>query len=677
MYLSKITIENFRCFGDGDRALEVPLRQGLTALVGENDTGKTAVIDAIRLALGTTDQDWFRLKDTDFHVGDRSRQIKITCQFDGLCKVELGAFAEYLTYGDNAGEDPFLVINWLAKDTGEVRKGRSYRRVEVYSGRDGGGPRLEPEVRELLRATYLRPLRDAEQALSAGRGSRLAQVLRHSNRIKTGVDRCDPEAPLQGQKLSVLGIGNLTNALLNEQQAVVGTRKEINKHLLGLSLSGDKIESTINVSGAMASDDGRLRELLEKLDLRVAGDGQPGLGSNNLLFMACELLLLAQETEGNNLLLIEEPEAHLHAQRQLRAMKFLQEQALQRSIQVIVTTHSPNLASAIDLNNIVMLSDGNAYSMAEGDTLLEPSDYRFLQRFLDVTKANLFFARGVLIVEGDAENILLPTLARLLGRDFTEHGVSIVNVGGIGLRRYARIFQRRCIREEDEDRHLMVPVACVTDLDVMPDCAPAIIGLLTDNDEWPPLDGRRWRARRDIGNADDLDKHRSEKIAKPSGQCVKTFVSDQWTLEYDLAFSGLAEDVYVAARLAKRDEALARNGNAFGEADVAATIKNAESDFETLRTESYAAVNGNTDCEAEEVIAAEVYAEFTRGKKASKAIAAQYLAERLRLQFETHESTPADWEACLPAYLVHAIKYLTSGVEGEGVHAVAGSPDNE
>ena len=96
-------------------------------------------------------------------------------------------------------------------------------------------------------------------------------------------------------------------------------------------------------------------------------------------------------------------------------------------------------------------------------TELEPSDYRFLKRFLDVTKSNLFFARGVMIVEGDAENILLPTLAKLLGRDFTENGVSIVNVGGVGLRRYARIFRRKGVRPEDEHLQFSVPVACVTD----------------------------------------------------------------------------------------------------------------------------------------------------------------------------------------------------------------------
>ena len=143
----------------------------------------------------------------------------------------------------------------------------------------------------------------------------------------------------------------------------------------------------------------------------------------------------------------------------------------EQRLQIIVTTHSPNLASTIDLQSMVLLRDGTAFPLAAEHTLLSPSDYGFLQRFLDVTKANLFFARGVLIVEGDAENILVPVLARLLDRDLSRHGVSTVNVGGTGLGRYARIFQRR---QPTEVGRMTLPVSCIADMDVLPECGPEI-----------------------------------------------------------------------------------------------------------------------------------------------------------------------------------------------------------
>ncbi len=640
MYLSSIKIENFRIFGEGSDALVLSLSSGLTALVGENDSGKTAIIDALRYALGTTDQEWHRLEETDFHGEGVSHEIKIVCKFDGLNDADKRAFVEFLTYSDNPQVDPILYLNWTAKDTGEVRKGRPYRQVEIRSGRNGDGPIIPPEVRDLLRATYLRPLRDAEEALSAGRSSRLSQVLLHSDQIKTEGVGFDPKADIDPKTLNVLGIGDLADALLKEQKGVLGAREEINKHLNKLALAGDRIKSSISVSGATASEEIRLRHLLEKLELSLGGTGKLGLGSNNLLFIACELLLLAQEDTGIRLLLIEEPEAHLHAQRQLRLMKSIQEQAMENNLQIIVTSHSPNLASAIDLDNMVIINNRGAFSLAKEQTKLETSDYRFLQRFLDVTKANLFFARGVMIVEGDAENILLPTLANLIGRDLTEHGVSIVNVGGVGLRRYARIFQRENLKSDKHGRQLSIPVACITDMDVMPECASDITGKSLPTKE--KLGEKKLNERRDT-----LRK-------KASGQCVETFVSDEWTLEYDLAFSGLAEDVYVAAHLAKKDEALDKD-------KLESETKEAEAAFRRIKEEAQNAVHGGgaKGCLFEALLAAKVYAQFTKGMKASKAVAAQYLSERLQSKYGKNQAAAKELREALPKYLIEAIDYVT------------------
>jgi len=58
MHISHLLIENFRIFGEGKDRLELPLNSGLTALVGENDEGKSAIIDALRFVLGTKDQNY-------------------------------------------------------------------------------------------------------------------------------------------------------------------------------------------------------------------------------------------------------------------------------------------------------------------------------------------------------------------------------------------------------------------------------------------------------------------------------------------------------------------------------------------------------------------------------------------------------------------------------------------
>lgn len=74
MYLSALKIENFRQFGQGGHALNIQFNEGVTALVGENDAGKTAVIDAIRYVLQTRDAEYLRLQIEDFHIANDGTQ---------------------------------------------------------------------------------------------------------------------------------------------------------------------------------------------------------------------------------------------------------------------------------------------------------------------------------------------------------------------------------------------------------------------------------------------------------------------------------------------------------------------------------------------------------------------------------------------------------------------------
>lgn len=655
MFLGELLIENFRIFGEGQEALILPLKPGLTALVGENDTGKTAVMDAIRFALSTRDQEFMRVEESDFHLSQngapRKTEIRVRCKFADLNPSDIATFTEYLTYEQKNGTTiPVLYINWRA--VGGFKGNRRFITVETRSGLNADGPQFDPESRVLLCATYLRPLRDAERALTAGRGSRLSQILQHTKEIKDyGTDYDHANPPTDPSTLSVLGIGDYANALLGDHLGIRSARERLNcEFLKELSFLGNTLEGNISVSGSKGDPSVRLRQLLEKLELELRdGDNTAsanrGLGSNNLLFMACELLLLGSEADGFPLLLMEEPEAHLHPQRQLRLMQFLQQKAKEartdgQIIQIIVTTHSPNLASAIQLDNLVLLSGGKAFPLCKGRTELDPSDYGFLSRFLDVTKANLFFARGLMIVEGDAENILFPTLARLLQRDFTVNGVSIVNVGGIGLRRFARIYQRK---DSATDGVIPVPVACVTDLDVMPDCAPEITGRVKLGEAWPVKSDRHWRAKKDY-TPEQLKARRDEIRAKASGQKVETFIADEWTLEYDLARAGLPREVFLAARLAIADERIAA-----GKVKPYAVMRQALRDLNKLAGDH---PNGDE-------FATYIYKPYLSDSRLSKATAAQYLASILQSRSKRGLITAENLRTMLPRYIVAAIEHVT------------------
>lgn len=657
MYLSALRIENFRQFGETTHALNIQFNEGVTALVGENDAGKTAVIDAIRYVLQTRDAEYLRLQLEDFHIakdGTQAQTITLICTLEGLSPGELGTFAEYVTYKGGVGR---LYVHWSARRVLSSAPTRKWVDIAVRSGEIGEGPSLEMSVRQLLATAYLKPLRDAEREMSPGRNSRLSQVLSSFPNINSG-STFDTEALpanlADAEALSIAGMGDFLRHLVNSHGAIVSAQQEINDtYLRPLSLAGQPLTSRIGF-GEAGTDPAKLKQILERLELglldQAAGEarGMYGLGSNNVLFMACELLLLGKEPDGLSLLLIEEPEAHLHPQRQLQLMEFLEAAAQPatdlRPVQVILTTHSPNLSSKIPLQNLVLMQRQQAFSLAEEQTCLAADDYRFLSRFLDVTKAGLFFAKGLLIVEGDAEAILLPSLARRLGRDLTKHGVSIINVGGVGLRRYSKILQRR----DPSKGEITVLTACLTDMDVMPDCAPAIRGLKgVTGTVWPDIAKRRWRAKSDFGaTAADIEKglqeHR-DKRTESDGQCVRTFVADQWTLEYDLAFKGLSREVHHAAFLAIYEEKIDKITET-----RASLLTKAQTAFDDLQA-------AHTTVEAQ---CSAIYKLFNR---ASKAIAAQHLIDLIDERFDDHTLDATTLRVVLPTYVVNAIEYATRG----------------
>ena len=117
MYLSILRLWNFRkyCTGaDNEPGMEVHFQDGVNVLIGENDSGKTAIVDAIRYVLRTQSGEFIQFDDKDFYQdsdGNRKDEFKIECVFDGLNEQDSGLFWEWLSWNDD--KTKYLLKVWL------------------------------------------------------------------------------------------------------------------------------------------------------------------------------------------------------------------------------------------------------------------------------------------------------------------------------------------------------------------------------------------------------------------------------------------------------------------------------------------------------------------------------------------------------------------------------------
>lgn len=478
----------------------VPFSRGLNVLIGENDSGKTAIIDAIKLVLDTHSSEWISADMDDFH--SNSNRFRIECRFDDLSDDEAKNFTEWLGM-DGEGDNALPYLRVMLDATRQVDRILPF---DIRAGLDEDGYQLTAEAKNYLKTAYLKPLRDARSELMPRKGSRLSQILIGHEAFK---DQDKDHWLMAGFK--------------QFQEAVEGYFKETKDGDNKGKLLKKKIEDYLEGFFGLKKNvnflpvDKKLKEILEILKLALEEENL-GLGSQNLLFIAAELLNLERSNwNGLRLGLIEELEAHLHPQAQLMVISYLQELTEREgsNVQLILTTHSPNLGSKVKLENLIICCNGQVFPMGSSPkkyTKLDEPDYKFLERLLDVTKANLFFAKGVILVEGWAEELILPSLAKKLDCDLTKKGVSIVNVASTAFLRYSKIFQRTDGHEMD------IPVSVVTDLDVKP--AEEDVVVVGEK-------SKKTRAQID----DEAIKQ------KYNGQKVQTFVSPHWTLEYCLACS--------------------------------------------------------------------------------------------------------------------------------------------
>jgi len=471
MHIETLSIEGFRTF---EKPFTVGFNPGLNVIVGENGTGKTAIISAIRQLFIDSEAGRYSVTDQDFHLGfaphcARSTEFNISAVFSGLDKSELLAFLNW--------EDVNNAIKLNLHVANRELRGRHKR--SLWAGKLKSA--VESDTLDLIRCIYLPPLRDAEDRLSNGPRSRLAKLLKAiCKKDLLAHDAAGTQHPL------VKKVEAFNTELADSEDFDIKRANRLIEESLKSAIGQNFAQGTrIQFS---ESEFSRIVEGLRVLffpDLSVVEANlfrslsENSLGFNNLIYIAsilAELTLASaardEDTGYFQLLLIEEPEAHLHPQLQTRLLRYLSEVAKKNSVQVIVTTHSTVLASAVPIDSIIHIAcapDPVATQLSACG--LPPNSRNFIDRWLDVTKSNLLFARGLLFVEGIAEAIVVPELAKVVlnaqppgKKSLEDLGVSVINLNGIYFKHFMQLF---CNLNPDKPDAVSIPIRCagLTDLD--------------------------------------------------------------------------------------------------------------------------------------------------------------------------------------------------------------------
>ena len=413
MRIRKIEIRNYRNF----RSLEVYPAE-TTVFIGENNTGKSNLLHALRLLL---DPDAKRLgyeiseEDiNDFARREGEKSFSITVEIGGLQKhQELECiFRDWIDQDD---KETYVTIEGKYEPDEE---GVYNFEVKVLNpkGRHSSPFPLSDRMRRYVPLYYLGAVRDAEREMRAtGRGT-LAQLL--------------SDITLEDVENDVIDNIRKANESLSRNQSINSLAGNIGD-LLSPHIPGGQGDITI----AVATEDptqlikGLRLNLKRRSDMRAYDMYRHGTGLQNLVLIAMFRQKISADEKVQPILAIEEPEAHLHPQA-LRCL-FKDLEGIDRP--VLLTTHSPAIVECSNPLGLIRLTATNQNQVTAHQldrSRVNSEDLRFLTRMMRSGHAEAFFARAIIVVEGQSEEIVLPPFADYIGYSLDREGISVIPAHG-------------------------------------------------------------------------------------------------------------------------------------------------------------------------------------------------------------------------------------------------------
>lgn len=441
MHIKSIEIKNFRNFSD----FEINFNDGFQTLIGENNIGKSNLYWAIRLVL-------------DRNLSYNSRNLEER-DFNDFIDLEIGSYISISIefYGDNLASLPNLHALKTSDNTVRIsylyaHKSKLFDTDEIFDTIEikdfqwrlyGGGEGFNIDVIDTLNQITFKDIEGINLFYITGFRNINSDLFGGSNSLLSQYCKTRENADSEGER--VKAIMSQTSDSLNQLEfipQISETVKDKNSEIAGKHFT---FPISLGFLGSNAKDVWNDLKMFfnpraeKNIPLYVLG-----LGQKNLLYLSLFLSRLINEQNEHevNILLIEEPEAHLHPQLQKILFSNLSELI---NTQVFMTSHSTHIASDCDyknLNIIYRALDGLIKSFSPFINETESRDHKLIKRYLDATRSELFFSSTIIFVEGVAEQFLIPILSKkLYNVNLTEYNVSVIPIHSRYFDPYLKLLQ--------------------------------------------------------------------------------------------------------------------------------------------------------------------------------------------------------------------------------------------